>query len=148
MNKKYRKEIKKFEDEYFFLSNFYEADDFQFEYDGLIWKSSEACFQAMKTMDREERERISKLDPGAAKKAGRKVNLRDDWESIKDSMMAEILEAKFSQNPELKNKLIELHDCYLEEGNWWGDKYWGVYNGTGKNKLGKALMALSLKLHY
>ena len=28
----------------------------------------------------------------------------------------------------------------LEEGNNWGDKYWGTVEGEGKNMLGKLLM--------
>ncbi len=44
----------------------------------------EHAFQAAKSLDIKERIHISKLNsPGAAKKAGRKLKLRADWEEIK-----------------------------------------------------------------
>lgn len=56
--------------------------------------------------------------------------------------MYEICLAKFTQNENLKLKLLETEDAYLEEGNDWGDKEWGLVNGNGKNKLGKILMRI------
>jgi hypothetical protein len=44
------------------------------------------------------------------------------------------------QDPELKTKLLATGDAELIEGNWWGDVYWGVCNGEGRNELGKILM--------
>lgn len=31
-------------------------------------------------------------------------------------------------------------DAELVEGNTWGDRYWGVVDGVGENRLGKLLM--------
>ena len=41
--------------------------------------------------------------------------------------MFEICLAKFTnpKNSELKQKLLETGTEYLEEGNTWGDVYWG-----------------------
>ena len=83
---------------------------------------------------------FSTLSPSDAKKLGRKVVLRSDWESIKFSVMQEIVDAKFDQNPDIANKLIMTNNEYLEEGNNWGDKIWGTVNGVGANNLGKILM--------
>ena len=55
--------------------------------------------------------------------------------------MEEALRIKFS-NPKLRKALLDTGDEYLEEGNTWGDQYWGVCNGVGKNKLGKLLMKI------
>lgn len=48
------------------------------------------------------------------------MQLRHDWEKVKFDIMYEICKAKFSQNAELKDKLLATGDEYLEEGNTWG----------------------------
>ena len=53
--------------------------------------------------------------------------------------MASLLFAKFAQ-PELRKLLCETGDADLVEGNTWGDKFWGVCEGKGKNMLGLLLM--------
>ena len=67
-------------------------------------------------------------------------------EEVKDQIMYEIVLNKFSQNEELREKLIATGDEYLAEGNTWHDTYWGVCNGKGKNKLGKILMQVREEL--
>ena len=94
----------------------------------------------------EQRKNFLGLDPSSAKRKGRRVKLRDDWEEVKDQIMYEIVLNKFSQNEELRKKLIATGDEYLTEGNTWHDTYWGVCNGKGKNKLGKILMQVREEL--
>jgi len=60
--------------------------------------------------------------------------------------MREIVWAKFSQNPELAEKLLTTGERYLEETDWWGDNTWGVYQGEGQNLLGKILMDTRARL--
>ena len=97
-------------------------------------------------MNREEKLKIAKATkPAKAKKIGRQVNLRKDWEDIKLQVMEKALRLKF-QNPDLRKKLITTGDEELVEGNPWGDRYWGVCNGSGKNKLGKLLMKIRKEL--
>lgn len=60
--------------------------------------------------------------------------------------MYEICLAKFSQNENLKARLLETGDKHLEEGNTWGDKIWGTVNGEGENNLGKILMRVRAEL--
>lgn len=127
--------INRFEGKYFFLSNFYSAP---VAYEGLTYLNNEAAFQSAKILS--GREQFAKLDPSAAKKLGRHVALRSDWEDVKCNVMYEIVLAKFTQNPKLKDKLLETGDQHLEEGNTWGDKVWGTVNGVGENNLGKILM--------
>ena len=121
-----------------FLSNFFPA---KFRWDGVVWNSSEHAFQAAKTLDPAERATIAALPkPGQAKRAGKKVRLRPDWEAVKVDIMLEIVEAKFQQNPELMDRLVATGDAELVEGNVWNDTFWGVCRGKGKNFLGKILM--------
>ena len=54
--------------------------------------------------------------------------------------MKEILEAKFTQNPELGQKLISTVDYYLQNQSTENDRYWGVNNNIGHNMLGYLLM--------
>ena len=94
----------------------------------------------MKTLDINKRRAIANAStPGLAKKMGRSVSLRPDWEDIKDDIMLEGLYRKFADD-ELADWLLDTGDEELVEGNWWGDRYWGVCNGVGQNKLGKLLM--------
>lgn len=130
-----------FFNEYRFLSNFYEVP---VQYNGLLFRSSEAAFQAQKCPERANE--FLNLSPDEAKRMGRKVNIRSDWESVKDTVMYEIVLAKFSQNEALKKKLIDTGDAFLAEENWWGDKYWGTVNGVGRNQLGKTLMKVRMEL--
>ena len=116
-----------------FLSNMYNAP---IEYNGVKYRCAEAAFQAQKDPSRAQE--FADLDGAAAKRLGRHVKLREDWDKIKDSIMADVVSAKFNQNPELMTKL-KNYSGELREENTWGDKYWGTVNGVGQNKLGKIL---------
>ena len=129
--------INEFRGKYFFLSNFYESDII---YEGIIYKNNEAAFQAQKITDYREQEQFWFASPSEAKILGRKVKIRKDWEQVKDEIMENIVRAKFTQNPELKEKLLATGNEELIEGNNWGDTYWGVCKGRGQNKLGNILM--------
>lgn len=129
--------IDSFTKEYFFLSNFYPTE---VEYNGLTYHSSEAAFQAQKCKREEDRDAFAEMTAAESKKAGRSVDLREDWEEIKYDVMKKMVNTKFWFNPELRDKLLATGDAYLEEGNTWGDTYWGTVNGVGENNLGKILM--------
>ena len=106
-----------------------------------VYTNNEAAFQAQKTKNRRLRFQLfSKANPSEAKSAGRRIDLRSDWEEVKNQIMYEIVQAKFNQNPDLKEKLLATGDEHLEEGNTWGDTTWGTVNGIGENRLGKILM--------
>lgn len=129
--------INHFRDAYNFLSNFYEAP---VTYDGLTFKNNESAFQSAKARNVNQKRIFTQTDGKAAKRLGRKVALREDWEDIKEDLMADIVWAKFTQNSDLQEKLLATGDQKLVEGNTWNDTYWGVCNGRGQNKLGKILM--------
>ena len=129
--------IDKFDKEYFFLSNFYPC---KVPYQGRTYKSSEAAFQAQKTRDSEIRKEFEEMSARVAKSKGRTLELRRDWEDVKDRIMYEICYSKFVNNPQIARKLISTGDAVLIEGNTWFDTYWGVCNKVGLNKLGQILM--------
>lgn len=129
--------INSFRDDYYFLSNFYEAP---VVYNGITYMNNEAAFQAQKSVNPEIQKKFSTLNSSEAKHFGRQISLRPDWEAVKIEHMKKIVRAKFEQHPELKNKLLATGDIYLEEGNTWGDRIWGTVNGQGANLLGKILM--------
>lgn len=143
--------IKSFTGKYFFLSNFYNAC---LKYDDDVYCSTEAAFQAAKTLDREQRIEIAKLSPSDAKKAGRHLLLRPDWEDIKDEVMYEVCRAKFTMNDSsrLRERLLATGNEELVEGNTWHDNYWGdcqcekCKQIKGRNQLGKILMRIREEL--
>ena len=137
--------INSFRGEYRFLSNFYPCTVL---YEGVEYPSSEHAYVAAKTLDEDERKKISQIESASeAKRYGRYgLNLREDWEDVKISIMREIVLYKFTHNDELRNKLIETIPHDLEEGNTHGDMIWGTVDGIGQNHLGKILMSVRNKL--
>lgn len=134
--------IAAFRDEFDFLSNFYPV---KIRYNGVTFHNAEAAFQAQKDPARSKEFAI--LAPAEAKRLGRRVNLRSNWEDIKVVEMIGILQAKFQQNPEFLKKLLDTGDKVLIEGNTWHDNYWGSCHcakckNQGQNMLGRSLMQL------
>lgn len=133
-------------EKYGFFSNF---AHYGFELDEKWWMTSEHYFQAQKFYGTEYVEIIRLLDnPMKAAKMGRNRNLpiREDWEEVKDDVMRKAVYAKFSQNIELKNILLDTDSEYIVE-NTSNDYYWGCgTNGSGKNMLGIILMEIRDKL--
>jgi len=136
------------------FSNFHPC---RFVYKDVEWKSSEQCFMAMKALhfkDAESYERIlESTTPKEAKAIGRKVrNFSFGWSAVSESIMFEVVLAKFSQNDDLKSLILsdEFKGKKFVEGSPY-DKKWGVgmrytnpaiddeSNWEGKNLLGKVL---------
>lgn len=143
--------IMSFKGGYNWLSNFYPCDiTIHIDNNGVDYcahfTSAESAFQACKCQTFEEFKQFEKLGPKEAKKLGRKVKLRDDWEETKVNVMKQILHQKFIQNIELADKLIDTYPHQLIEGNTWNDKFWGVCDGVGQNMLGRCLMSVRLEL--
>lgn len=135
--------IESFAGEFRFLSNFFPSE---IEVDGKSYSTVEHAFQALKTENPTEREIVrTARTPGQAKKLGRRVTLRADWESVKVSVMKSLLLKKFS-NKVLRAELLATGDSELVEGNYWNDTFWGVCRGKGQNWLGKLLMEVRKNL--
>jgi ribA/ribD-fused uncharacterized protein len=129
--------ITSFSGEYRFLSNFWPA---KVSYMDLDFPTVEHAFVAAKSDDPAFWRTVQQIPtPGSAKKLGRSVKLRDNWEQARVIVMHGLLQQKFHDNP-LRTKLLETRHVWLEEGNTWGDTFWGVCNGVGENMLGKLLM--------
>lgn len=132
---------------YFFLSNYYNC---YLTYEDVIYCSTEAAFQAAKTLNRQERVEIAKMNPAEAKAAGQKLALRSDWEDVKDQVMYDVCYAKFTQNEymHLKERLLATGDEEIVECNTWHDNCWGdckcdaCKSIKGENRLGKILMKI------
>lgn len=141
-----------FREELFFLSNFY----LQEFYCGILnqtVKSSEHAFMALKTEDPTEQAYVLDADsPGQAKRRGRSVSLRSDWDfGARVWAMQTVLRDKFSI-PELGQKLVDTGSLFLVEENDWHDQFWGNCSCSahattpGTNMLGELLMALRFDL--
>ena len=142
--------IKDFRGEHSFLSNFYPCP---ITYGGINYPSTEHAYQAAKSLDFNVRLKISKLDsPAKSKQVGQKIQIREDWDSIKNEIMYEVCKLKFNI-PYFKLQLLSTGGAFLEEGNTWHDNYWGVcYCGNcpmhkrqpkeNQNHLGKILMKI------
>ena len=134
-----------FKGKYRFLSNFWFAKVF---YEGIQYPSAEHAYQAAKTLIPTGRLMI--LDncptPGHAKRMGKTLTLREDWDSIKLRIMEEVVFQKFRQNKIIHDKLVLTGNEELVEVNYWKDRFWGVYQNEGENHLGKILMIVREKL--
>jgi len=139
--------ITSFKNEHRWLSNMAACEII---YGDLVFKSTEAFYQAMKTLDADERIKFQGYDGQTSKREGRKLILRDDWHQIKDEVMKFALKKKFSQEP-FKSLLINTGDAEIIEGNYWHDNYWGSCTcskcgNNGLNTLGKMIMDIRANL--
>lgn len=126
-----------------FLSNFYYSPVY---YNGIRFSTVEHAFQAAKSTDLKTQKLFAIIPtPQEAKQFGKTIPLREDWETVKVSIMKDLLKQKFSKSP-LRKMLIQTNDSELVNGNTWGDTYWGVTNGEGQNILGNLLMEVRSEL--
>jgi len=125
-------------DTYGIFSNFAETP---LVIDGTRYPTAEHFFQAQKTKDSQEWSDIVRAPtPLDAKRLGRKVHLRDDWEVNKCSVMLWALREKATQCPEFRQALIDSGDAELQENSPF-DFFWGTRrDGAGRNMLGELLM--------
>lgn len=124
-----------------FLSNFW----YEPKRGGL---TNEHFFQAEKTLDPEERAFVMRSSgPQEAKKRGRMITMREDWDLVKNQVMLSGLRNKFYLDWDLRAKLVLTKNEELVEINHWGDRYWGV-DGEGQNWLGILLMQVRAELQW
>jgi ribA/ribD-fused uncharacterized protein len=132
--------INRFINEYHFLSNFYPCE---INYDNIIYPSVENAYQANKSLDYNIKIKFKNITSIEAKKLGRVIKLRPDFDSVKLNIMEQLLLLKF-QIPQLKANLLSTDGCLLIEGNYWNDLFWGkcLKTNRGENNLGKLLMKI------
>jgi ribA/ribD-fused uncharacterized protein len=138
--------IGQFTGDYRFLSNFYEGPE-PVAWLGFECRTAEHACQASKASRDSDREMIALAStPGQAKRAGRNIELRSDWEDVKLDVMRRVLAVKFAPDTALSILLTSTGDRLLIEGNTWNDRFWGVCKGQGRNWLGHLLMARRAEL--
>lgn len=117
--------------------------------EGKRWPTSEHYFQAQKFAGTEHEEKIRlTASPMIAARMGRSRSrpLRKDWENVKESIMLDVLRAKFTQHAVLREKMLATGDALLVEHTK-NDRYWGDGgDGRGKNRLGALLMQVRAEL--
>ena len=72
-----------------------------------------------------------------------------NWSRIKLDRMREVLRAKFTQHPDLRELLLSTGNARLVEAGRTDNavnREWGEVNGKGMNKLGVLLMELRAEL--
>lgn len=120
------------------------TDNFQvrpFHFDGKEWQSVEQCFQGMKFVDLEARERVRAIkkqsdlsDAGHGLlvwQAGQcEAAMRPDWEATKVDIMYRINFAKYAQHPDLQ---AELHATGHAEIIGGPSTAWTTKSGTEVN---------------
>jgi ribA/ribD-fused uncharacterized protein len=148
------KRIARFKDKYGFLSNFRGCP---IVFEGVTYASTEHAYQAAKTLDPAERVQFTeRITAGIAKRKGRAVTMRPDWDEVKDQIMYELNVQKY-QDVGLRRDLLATGDIELVEGNNWHDNHFGVCqcggkdfcardNVTGENVLGKILMRIRAEI--
>jgi ribA/ribD-fused uncharacterized protein len=117
---------------------------------GMQFRCAEAAFQAAKfSYNRNLMQRFQNLNGEAAWRLGRDLSKNwsltqvNHWRQNNLPVMRQVVAAKFSQNPDLKNLLLATGNAYLVEhlpvqgrDAFWGDDH----NGTGQNWLGRIAM--------
>ena len=128
-----------------FLSNFYLSDIPVVDF---VYSTVEHAYQAAKCVNLDDVERVRSCPTASgAKRIGRQVVLRKDWEQVKIGIMLSLVGQKF-QDPDLRRRLLATGTAELVEGNSWADQFWGVdeKTGRGRNEMGKILMKVRKEL--
>lgn len=130
------------------FSNMLPLDE-PFEYQGILYRTSENFYQAMKLpTDRFDlRAEIAALNPYKAKLALRdkkKYVWRKDWFDVQLDVMRYILNIKFAKGTSWAEKLLATGDEQIVEFNNWNDTFFGydINLQKGENHLGKMLMEI------
>ena len=144
-----------FKDDNGFLSNFFPC---HIVLDGVQYPSVEHAFQAAKATWNDKHTYVDfsgnkvtilardyikiARTPGEAKRRGKRIKLRQDWENMKLEVMESLVRQKFDNDWYLAERLVKTGNAELIENNWWGDTFWGMSSGKGENNLGKILMRI------
>lgn len=117
--------------------------------DGILWKTSEHYYQAQKFFEPDVKKRIAEAEtPKVASNIGRdrNLNLRSDWEDVKQEVMFDAVYYKFKQNKDILKKLLDTGNAEIVEATV-KENYWGCGpNNDGENNYGKILVKVREKL--
>jgi len=148
--------INRFIGKYKVFSNFEPA---AVRFENLTYPTVEHAYVASKSLDKTFRRDIALMSAkraGQAKKWGRTIKLRSDWEKVKLGIMEQLLLQKFEPKTKalkISTAILTIHELLLStgdqllvEGNFWHDNYWGnclcdgCMKTKGENHLGVLLM--------
>lgn len=127
-----------FKEEYAWLSNMHTCI---IQWQAMYFNSTESAYQASKCLSLSKAKQYQELSGLEAKRHSKTLPVRKDWDKIKINVMSQLIFQKFLIHLDLRQKLLDTGDKYLEETNNWNDTFWGVCDGKGENNLGKILMA-------
>lgn len=146
-----------FRGDLFYLSNMYPcriklSKELQEEYPYLllnddVFDSVERAYQYIKSNSPEYKNAIKNTTIKGTKivardylETNKSVEYISEFHDKKLEIMELLVRLKFSQNPDLLQKLIETNKKLIQENNNWNDTYWGISENVGENNLGKILM--------
>ena len=111
----------------------------------ISYPTLEHAYQAMKFVDTEIQKQIANSKTvREARKIGVSSKIRDNWDSIKLSVMNMLLRKKFSEDPILTDRLIKTGVAPIIMNGY--DSFWGTgKDGLGENNFGKALADVRLE---
>jgi ribA/ribD-fused uncharacterized protein len=136
--------IESFSGDFRWLSNFVAAE---VVFEGRTYSTVEHAYCAAKSLKEEWREYCADwtITPGKIKREAKEILIRKDWDEIKKFVMKDLLFQKYNQEP-FMSLLMNTGDVDIEEGNTWGDTFWGINlnTGEGQNNLGKMIMEIRL----
>lgn len=113
-------------------------------YQGINYWTVENFYVAIKvpnnSIRHRERQKIAQMNPGLAKKYGRTLNVRKDWNLVKMDFMRIAIEHKFKRGTSWYDKLLSFDKPVIEWNNW-KDVFYGkcIFTGKGENNLGKLI---------
>jgi len=133
--------IKEFKGEFRWLSNFSEVHVIL---GGVKYPSVEHAYQSAKSEVESWKKFCAETpEAGKVKNASKGIIVISTWKRMNLGIMKELLIQKYNQEP-YKSKLIDTGEEKIQEGNLWGDDFWGIdlKTGTGKNILGQMIMEI------
>lgn len=135
-----------YESEYYTFSNF---AAFAVTYNGRVWMTSKHAYQAAKFDDDNV---ITLIHQASSAHDSKKIahnyknKVNENWDQVKVGVMEDILRAKTSQHPYIRERLIETETREIIEDSH-GDAFWGRgADHKGRNELGKVWMRIRAEI--
>jgi len=119
--------------------------------DGIEYRTPEHYYQAHKSLIYRERQHTAQLEsPGAAKRIGKDLTLRHDWNYMKVIVMTRAILWRLETDIKWTEQLMAHKPSErIVETNTWHDNFWGdcicskpECKIPGKNMLGSILQSL------
>lgn len=134
-----RNKIDNFTGDYSFLSMEFPCEFFL---NAVKFKSATAAYYAQKSPDINAWNKFARLNPNKARQKASSLPEPDDYEENKYEYLYRANKAKFDSNDSIKEYLCKTKGKELINNVPYREEYLGVFNGKGKNMLGKVLMQI------